>query len=131
MTTFLDTNILISLLDEEAELHEWALARVAECDGPAVISDIVYCEFSVAMDSVQETDAAIASLALERVSGSKEVLFRAGKAFKAYKANQGPKNQVLPDFIIGATAEVAGAPLITNNAQDYAGYFPELQLIVP
>ena len=133
MTTFPDTNILVYLLDEGAELHEWAIAQleVRLEVGPAVISDVVYCEFSVAMDPVEETDAAIAQLALERVRGSREALFQAGKAFKAYKANNGPKNQVLPDFIIGATAAAAGAPLMTANPGDFAGYFPGLQLISP
>jgi predicted nucleic acid-binding protein len=131
MTTFLDTNILIYLLDAEAELHEWAVSQLeARLEvGPAVISDIVYCEFSVAMNTVEETDAAIAQLALERIRGSTEVLFRAGKAFQAYKNNNGPKNQVLPDFIIGATASVAGVPLMTANPGDFVGYFPGLQII--
>src|SRR5215475_11592412 len=106
MTTFLDTNILVYLLDEQSQFHEWAIAQLENRleIGPAVISDIVYCEFSVAMNTIEETDAAIAKLALERIRGSTDALFRAGKAFQAYKNNNGPKNQVLPDFIIGATA---------------------------
>jgi predicted nucleic acid-binding protein len=38
---------------------------------------------------------------------------------------------VLPDFLIGAAAEVADAPLVTANAKDFRTYFPGVTLIQP
>lgn len=132
MTTFLDTNILVYLLDKNSSKHEWAKTITAErrSQGPLIISDIVYSEFSVALQSQADTDAAIDSLALERLPFSNESLFLAGKAFKLYKEeNAGPKNNVLSDFLIGAQAAAAGIPLITMNARDFEPYFPSIQLI--
>jgi len=133
MTTFIDTNVLIYLLDEAANHHAWSVEQLNICKeiGPAIVSDIVYCEFCVGMQSQAEVDAAVAKFALERLSTSDSVLFRAAEAFRQYKANGGPKTTVLPDFLVGAIAEVSNAPLITVNAKDFAGYFPALKIISP
>jgi predicted nucleic acid-binding protein len=86
---------------------------------------------AVGMTSQEEVDAAVAKFALERLSSSDQVLFRAASAFKRYKENGGPKERVLPDFLVGAIADVANAPLITANAKDFRTYFPDLKLICP
>jgi predicted nucleic acid-binding protein len=135
MTTFVDTNVLISLLSPNEPYHQWSTTQLQlrKAQGPALICDIVYCEFSVGMPDVAMVDAAISRLALDRFGRSSDaILVRAGQAFKQYKEkHNGPKMNVLPDFLIGAAAEVSGAPLLTANKRDYTGYFPNLQLISP
>jgi len=56
---------------------------------------------------------------------------REPEEFQQYKDNGGQKKRVLPDFMIGAVAEIANAPLLTANTDDFDGYFPTLQLIAP
>jgi predicted nucleic acid-binding protein len=134
MSTFLDTNILIYLLDQRDRLHVWTEQQLEKCKiaGPAIISDIVYCEFSVGMANQAAVDAAVSRLGLERIRGSDAALFRASQAFKCYRTqHKGQKTNVLPDFIIGAIAEVVGAPLVTNNSTDFVKYFPKIKLISP
>ena len=134
MTTLLDTNIVIALLDHEHRFHAWAVEQfeALKADGPTIVSDIVYCEVSVAMESREQMDEAIASLGLDRIPCGDEALFLAGKAFKKYKDdNEGPKLGVLPDFIIGALADAEGIRLWTTNSKDYVGYFPDIDLILP
>lgn len=133
MTTFLDTSALIAALKPGEPHHEWSTAQieVRRSEGPLVIADIVYGEFSISMDSREHTDAAVNALALERLVSSDDVLFRAGQAFKEYKRRNGTKTNVLPDFLIGALAAIEGAPLVTINPKDFTGYFPELQVISP
>lgn len=132
MTTFLNSCVVIALLNDSDRLHEWSIKEVTKCkeNGPAVICDIVYCEASVAMKTREELDDAIAQWGLERISLPDDALFRAGRAFQKYrKENNGPKLGVLPDFLIGATAEVHSAPLMTDNKKDFIGYFPSVVLI--
>lgn len=133
MTTFVDTNIIVSLIKPEEEAHEWAKRAVEERKqhGPLVICDIVYSEFSVTMADVKEVNEIVHELALERLRFSDEVLFRAGQAFHAYKKRGGPKTNVLADYLIAAQAEVEGAPLLTNNAKDYRTPFPNVTIIEP
>jgi predicted nucleic acid-binding protein len=133
MTTFVDTNILIYLLDEKSPHHEWSKEKIAERKivGPLIISDIVYSEFSVGLDSVAKTDEAISSLSLERASFTNEMLFRAGKAFREHREKGGNKSNVLSDFLIGAQAEIEDAPLLTMDTGAFKGYFPKVALITP
>jgi len=42
---------------------------------------------------------------------------------KGIEPKQGPKAARLADFLIGATAEVRGASLITDNKRDFAATF--------
>lgn len=133
MTTFVDTNIIGYLINPDEEMHDWAKRAVEERrqHGPLVICDIVYSEFSVAMSGIDQTNEVVTELALERLRFSDEVLFRAGQAFKAYKRRGGAKTNVLADYLIGAQAEVEGAPLLTNNARDYRTSFPDVTIIEP
>lgn len=134
MTTFIDTNVLIYLFEVGGQHHQWAISQLEarKAVGPAIVADMVYAEFSVAFTSQSEVDAIVSALALERFPTSDAALFKAGKAFKQYREqNHGTKSNVLPDFLIGAIAEGAGAPLLTANPKDFTGYFPQLQLITP
>ena len=133
MTTFLDTCVLISLLNPQENFHRWSVEQFQNCkaNGPAIISDIVYCEFSVGMASKAAVDEAVSQFGLDRLRANDAALFRAGLAYKLYKSRGGNKTNVLPDFLIGALADVAGAPLITTNPKDFTGYFPDLQVIKP
>lgn len=134
MTTLLDTNMVIAMLDNGHNFHGWALKKFQErkAEGPLVISDIVYCEASIGMESQAAMDEAIARLGIDRIESSNSSLFRAGRAYKQYKeVNRGPKTGVLPDYTIGAIAETEGIPLLTTNPSDYIGYFPRVQIIRP
>lgn len=127
MTTFIDTNVIIAILKPAEPHHKWSVAQLAACkaNGPALVCDIVYCELGVGMASQAQVDRAISTLALDRYSQSDDaVLWRAGQAYKKYRSQKGTKNNVLPDFLIGAAAEITGTPLLTANHADYVGYFP-------
>lgn len=134
MSTLLDTNALIYLLDEASAKYESCLEKFeeAKAEGQVIISDIVYSELSIGMDTVDQVDEAVASLSVSRLAYTNEVLFRAGRAFKRYRQEtEGQKNNVLPDFLVGAQAEVTGMPLITGDAQRIRTYFPHAQVVEP
>ena len=61
----------------------------------------------------------------------RQALFRAGKAFREYRRRGGARTGVLPDFFIGAHAEVAGLRLLTRDGGRYRSYFPDVDLIAP
>lgn len=132
MTAILDTSVLISALQPDHEFHSWSQEQiiVAKLEGPLLICDVAYSEFSVAMKTREETDQALSVLDLERPRASDRALFQAGKAFLAYKRRGGTKENVLPDYLIGAQAHDLKAKLITTNAKDFS-FFDGLEILHP
>lgn len=133
MTSFLDTSVLLDLIDEKSDHHTWCVEELAKAkrNGPVIVSDVVYSEFSVTLSSEDEADSALEKLALVRCGYRNQVLFRAGKAYAQYRRNKGQKLNVLPDFFIGALAEVEKAPLLTRDPKKVGTYFPSVEIITP
>ena len=133
MTTFIDTNILIDVTKEDSEHHVWSVERLndARSRGPVIVSDIVYCEFAVAIPEQDQIDEAIGRLDLERCGYSDAALYRAARAFRAYRDKGGPRENLLPDFLVGALAETEDVALLTRDPARIRTYFPDVQLIEP
>jgi len=55
----------------------------------------------------------------------------AAQAFLKYRRSGGVKTSPLPDFYIGAHAEVEGHTIVTRDAARYRTYFPKATLIAP
>ena len=55
----------------------------------------------------------------------------AAAAHREYRRRGGLRETPLPDFYIGAHAEVAGHGLLTRDDARYATYFPKVTLIAP
>jgi hypothetical protein len=60
-----------------------------------------------------------------------EDAFRAGIAFQEYRRKGGPRQSILPDFLIGGQAANRGWPILTRDSKRFASYFPELTIIDP
>lgn len=133
MTTFIDSSVLIDLLDDQSANYAWSSAEFAKAKaaGPVVVSDVVYSEFSVAFPSEGDATAVITQLALVRCGYPNEALFRAGKAYAQYRKNKGQKLNVLPDFFVGALADIDGAPVLTRDPGKVKSYFPAVPIISP
>jgi len=133
MTAVLDTSVLLDLIEEGSQHHAWSTQQFQAMlqQGPVLVPDIVYAEFSVGMAAMHEADEALKALSVSRLGSTNEVLFRAGKAFLEYKRNRGPRDSLLPDFLIGALAEVEQIPLLTRDPAKVSTYFPTVEIISP
>jgi len=134
MTTFFDSSVVIPLLDPDHSFHAAcrnAYEEAALNNPPLAISDMVYCEVSMGYDVKSHADEALSAFSFERVSYADDVLFRAGQAFLSYKKNGGQTKTVLPDFFIGALAELDGSPLVTRDDAKIKSYFPSVARINP
>ena len=65
------------------------------------------------------------------LSWSQQALFLASKAHVVYRKRGGSRTTGLPDFFIGAHAQVLGIPILTRDAGRYKTYFPTVPLISP
>ena len=134
MTAFFDTSALIALANPAEPNHAWSRQEfeMRQQNGPVVINDIVYAEISAGYDAQDDVDLVLAQFGFERADSSDEALFNAGQRFKRYKdTDGGPKQNVLPDFFIGAAAQSLGIPLITANPRDFRKFFSGLEIVSP
>jgi predicted nucleic acid-binding protein len=130
---FIDTNVLIDVLDNDPVWAEWSRLQLIAAAGlgAVAINDVVYAELAVGFASVARLDAAVEELRLILSPISRAALFLAAKAFTRYRASGGTRTGILPDFLIGAQALAADAELITRDPRRYRAYFPQLPLISP
>jgi predicted nucleic acid-binding protein len=129
----IDTNVLLDVLENDLTWAPWSqdqLDAAAATDSLA-INSIIYSELSIAFARIEELDTVIEEASLNIEAIPKEALFLAGKAFLVYRKSQGTKNNVLPDFFIGAHAAVMQWPILTRDVDRYRTYFPRVELITP
>jgi len=128
-----DTNILIDVLGEDTNWTHWSAAALEKVADSArlVINPVIYGEVSVQYSSMEALDEALPATTFEREPLPFEAAFLAGKAYLAYRRRGGAKQSLLPDFLIGAHAAIAGYRLLTRDATRYRTYFPRLILIAP
>jgi len=68
---------------------------------------------------------------LQRLPLPYEAAWPATQAFAVYRGRGGTRASPLPDFYIGAHAEVEGLILLTRDPARYRTYFPKVALICP
>jgi hypothetical protein len=131
--TLVDSNVVIDILSADPSWSTWSLEQLLRrsTEGPLVINEVIYSEISMRFDTQPELDAIIARMKVDLERTPKAALFLAGKAFMRYRAAGGTRTGVLPDFFIGAHAEVAKLAILTRDTRRYAAYFPDVHLISP
>ena len=131
--TLVDTNVLIDILSADPTWSAWSLGQLLRrsTEGALLINEVIYAELSTRIETEAELDSIISDLSVELERTPKHALFLAGKAFKQYRAAGGTRTGVLPDFFIGAHAEVAGLTILTRDARRYAQYFPDVKVVAP
>jgi predicted nucleic acid-binding protein len=133
VSTLVDTNVLLDLLDQDEEWIDWSAAMLSRAarEGPLIINPLIYAETSVTFNSLEELDAALPSEYFVREPLPWEAAFLAGKAFTAYRRRGGRRPAILTDFYIGAHAAVAGHTLLTRDPGRYRSSFPRLRILAP
>jgi predicted nucleic acid-binding protein len=86
---------------------------------------------SVRFSRIEDVEEALPPSDFGRLALPSESAFLAGKAFLAYRRNEGLKASTLPDFLIGAHAAVADLALLTRDVARYRTYFPTVRLTSP
>jgi predicted nucleic acid-binding protein len=131
--TLIDSNVLIDVLSKDARWIDWSISQMNRqaTAGPIYINDVIYAELAVKAESETALDEVLRIIGVESCAVPKKALFLAGKVFGRYRAAGGPRLSNLPDFFIGAHAEISELPLLTRDPERYRIYFPNVTLIAP
>ena len=133
MPTLVDTNVLVDVAVRDPAWLGWsrsALSR-AERAGPLVINPVIFAEFSVRYETLDEVEALLPDDQFAREGLPWSAAFAAGAAFRKYRQSSGARDRVLPDFLIGAHAVIRDYAILTRDPKGYRSYFPTVQLITP
>jgi len=134
MSGFLiDTNVLLDIATADPVWLQWSKKQfhLAASHGPILINPIIYAELAPAFQSSADLDQWLDPAIFQRVPLPFGAGWGAAQAFLIYKRAGGTKTSPLPDFYIGAHAEVEKLTLITRDANRYRTYFPRVVLISP
>ena len=128
-----DSNVLLDLFNPTDSNSEAVYAGFEFLSASQILRTnlIVFAEISPAFAASKDVAKLISSLGISLIELSEDDAFRAGKAFREYRRNGGPRTTILPDFLIGAQASVRGWPVLTRDTRRFATYFPEVELIDP
>ena len=137
--TLIDTNVVIDARDPSQSNHAWAagLIESAAAGEGGAINAVTLAELCAGSPGPVDIGPEIRKLGLEILDLPAATATVCGKAYRRYviarRASSGgiaPKIP-LPDFFIGAHAEIMGWKLATRDAERIAKYFPKVVLVTP
>jgi len=128
-----DSCVVLDLAKPQSEWFEWSASTLELLDetNTLVINPIIYAECAIGYEMIEEVEAFFDTLGFAIPDLPREALFLAGKAYVQYRRNKGSRQNVLPDFFIGAHAAVRGYSLVTRDRGRFSSYFPSVALITP
>jgi len=133
MTTIsVDTSVLLSIFQGEAAGQRWLefLQGLAETKN-LIVSSIVVAEVRSFFPNDAQCLKALRALELRHSVLDEESALLAGKIFRAYRNEGGPRTTILPDFLIAAHASTQADALATEDRGYLRAYFPSIKLLKP
>lgn len=129
----IDSSVLIDVLLRDEKWFEWSASALATAGDEAalVINPIIFAEASVRFNSIEDLNKALPVALFRRDELPFEAAFLAGRAFLKYRRKGGSRTSPMPDFYIGAHAQVADFRVLTRDARRLRRYFPSVELIAP
>jgi predicted nucleic acid-binding protein len=132
MITAVDTSVLIAITKAEPGAHEWTnlLAR-AHADGDLVACDVVAAEFYALLMDRAKFERTFVGLGITFSPTSLESAQLAGRIFRRYRRSGGPREHLVPDFLVGAHAQRQADRIAASDRGYLRRYFPRLKVLSP
>ena len=132
MRTALDSSVLIQLYRKQPGWEVWReLLAKAATEGELIISPVAFAEYSTAYPTVASVQADLARLQAIYEPIKPEAAYLAGQMFLCYRREGGPRQHLIPDFLIAAHASAQADRLAAVDRGYLRAYFPALPLLQP
>jgi len=133
MITALDTNVLLDILrpNEEFVRQATEALETAAVSGALGICEVVYAASSVHFPDQRSCDAFLEKAGIRVEPVSREAGFLAGRVWRAYRKAGGLRTRILPDFLIGAHAQLRATQFLSRDRGFYGSSFPKLAIVDP
>lgn len=128
-----DSNVIFDWLNRDPVWFDWSSAALEEAiDGDgAAINALIFAEVAAGLEERHRIWHLLSPLRMTYLNLPYEAAFAAGAAFTEYRRRGGEKRSPMPDFYIGAHADLLEMPLLTRDVRRFRTYFPGLRLITP
>jgi predicted nucleic acid-binding protein len=132
LRTAVDTSVLLAIREKEPGYGAWeqALQSAAE-HGSLCICPVVFAELSPGSASAAVLLGQMEALAIDYDETSPESAHFAGCIHWKYRREGGPREHLIPDFLVAAHAQVQCDRLAAIDRGYMRRYFPRLKLLVP
>jgi len=132
MITAIDSSVLWAIIKQEANHEDWleALLRAAR-DGPLIICPVAFAELAPSAANAAELGEFLARLSISYSPITPEAAHLAGLTFKHYRQTGGPRQHLVPDFLIAAHAQVQANRIAAIDRGYLRQWFADLALLVP
>jgi predicted nucleic acid-binding protein len=133
MSLLFDTNVLLDIATADPGWFAWSEMqfRTAAVRGPVFINPIIYAELAPAFATAADLDNWLDPNVFQRMPLPYAAGWLAAQAFIQYRRSGGVKTSPLPDFYIGAHAEIENWTVVTRDAARFRTYLPGVTLITP
>ena len=132
MRTAIDTSVILAIWGKEPGFERWERAlKLATEEGELCICPVVFSEISPGSDSAPVLLAALCSLAIFYDEINPDSARLAGLIHRRYRQEGGPREHLIPDFLIAAHAQEQCARLAAIDRGYLRRYFPSLTLVDP
>jgi predicted nucleic acid-binding protein len=128
----IDSNIWIDIFTNDPVWCKWSEEKLRKASEFGIfINPIIFSEVSIPFENSYSLEMIFKKMQCQILPLPISAAFVAGKAFVQYRKKSKSKSSPLPDFFIGAHAQVEKMILITRDVKRYRNYFPDVQLISP
>ncbi len=125
-----DASVLIDILVEESAWTGWSQDQLAAASGQGIaINVVIYAEIAPCFSQKPDLDEFLNDFAIRLLPITEDAAYLASTAHQVYRAAGGQRIATLPDFFIGAHANIAGLSLLTRDPKRIKAYFPQVTLI--
>lgn len=132
MITAVDSSVLWAVFNDEPGAEEWSQVLLeASRAGELTICDVVFAEIAPAFDSCAEALEMLDQIGIRFDPLDDEAAFEAGRIFRVYRKDGGPRAHLIPDFLIAAHALCQADRLAAVDRGYLRRYFPKLKLLTP
>jgi predicted nucleic acid-binding protein len=130
--TAVDSSVLWCLITHETAAPAWdATLRRAAGEGELVVCPVVFAELAPAYESCAAELEDLERLTIRYDEVLPPAAHLAGETYKRYRLAGGPREYMVPDFLIGAHASLQADRLAAADRGYLRRYFPTLRLLHP
>ena len=125
-----DTSVLLAIFKNEPKGESWlrCLQSAAE-RARLLVSSVVFAEIRSFFPSDDACRRALGELDLQHSPLTEEASLLAGKIFRIYRNEGGPRKVILPDLLVAAHAAAQADSLATEDRGYLRTYFPSIRLL--